>query len=310
MDRVSSVVDGENSNIAENMNKPPISPKPLSTTLKPSQRNLESRKVNPIHQLNEKLEAQAVLIQKLVSDAEAKDKTIASLQKRLLKVEADQVKTDSLLFIKDNVSKLLSQRITNLEQYTRRYSVIVKGIPYERNEKYDVLKEQVMKVIEQANSETTFEDVDKFHRNGTRDGMYQDVIVRFKSHSAKENFYNKRKTIQLERIKIQPSLSSDRKKLLGAANDFVQSFKSAPGAYVNCPDFAFADVHGNLLVKMSNRTDNGLFFKFDSLDQLTKIIQLNNHSEADNVFEETMQLNEEDDEDLTVIVPATTAFIS
>ena len=80
-----------------------------------------------------------------------------------------------------------------LQQYTRRYSVVVSGIEKKRGEKFEDLKKEIEGLVEKVQSSTTMEDVDKFHRNGpNRDGE-QEVIVRFKSHSAKEAFYRKRK---------------------------------------------------------------------------------------------------------------------
>ena len=277
------------SHVTDGAKKPPLSPKPLLPLQKPLQRNSDTNKPNPIMILTERLEEQDVVINRLIADSNMKDEMISSLEKRLRIVEGDQIKTESLLFIRDNVSRLLSKRITQLEQYTRRYSVVVKGIEYDRQEKYESLREQVVQVIEQANSGTTFEDVDKFHRNGPRNGTKQDVIIRFKSHSAKEQFYNKRKTIKLERVKVQPSLSPDTKKLLNDANEFIDSFKSSPDAFQNCPNFALPDIHGNLLVKMAKRTEDGMFFRFDGLEQLATIIQnLNRDVVAGAEYDKTM----------------------
>ncbi len=288
--------------VIDDEKKPPISPKPVNTNVT-ARKNSDAWKTNFYQLLSERLEEQEALIQKFIADAVIKDAKILSLEKRLLKVEADQVKTDSLMYIKDNVTDLLSKRINQLEQYTRRYSVVVKGIPYERNEKYDSLKEQITKIIEQANCETSIDDVDKFHRNGPRDGTSQDVIIRFKSHSAKEDLYNKRKTIKLERIKIQPSLSPETKRLLGAANDLVGTYtgkhdtSDARVSYKNCPDFVFSDIHGNLLVKMSQRTENGMFFRFDSLVNLQTIIQNNNRCESDEILDRIMTEEGDDDDE-------------
>ena len=140
-------------------------------------------------------------------------------------------------------------------------------------------------------------DVDKFHRNGPKDGDNQDIIIRFKSHSAKEEFYAKRKTIpSSSRIKVQPSLSPETKKLLSASSDYVDDFKSynevAEGEkkMKNCPDFTFADVHGNLLVKFSERTADGMFFRYNSMQQLSLLIQkYNEREDAENEFEKTME---------------------
>ena len=58
----------------------------------------------------------------------------------------------------------------------------------------------------------------------------------------------------------------------------------------NCPDFTFADVHGNLLVKFSERTADGMFFRYNSLQQLSLLIQkYNEREDAENEFEKTME---------------------
>ena len=46
------------------------------------------------------------------------------------------------------------------------------------------------------------EDVDKLHRVGPPKQGKQDIIVRFKSHTAKENFF-KRKKIYIKTLKCE-----------------------------------------------------------------------------------------------------------
>lgn len=216
----------EKSVITDMNNKPAISPKPISL-------QQERKRPNPIPQLqqqldlqNQQLEMQDRLVRRLVAEVEKKDDILAKMEVRLRKLEGEQIKFESLLFVKDNVSKLLSQRINQLEQYSRRYSVIVKGIPFERNERFGGLKENVKKLVEHSESDTTFDDVDKFHRNGPKIDGEQEVIIRFKSHSAKEDFYKKRKSVQEAapgRVRIQPSLSSETKRLLNVANEEIRT---------------------------------------------------------------------------------------
>ena len=169
----------------------------------------------------------------------------------------------------------MSNRITELEQYTRRYSVIIKGIERkEKKESLDSLKNEVKRILEKCDSATSFEDVDKFHRNAPRSGNDQDVIIRFKSHSAKEEFFEKRKTINLNGVKVQPSLSGERKKLLAQASDLVKEYNEGPAnALKNPPEFAYANMHGNLLVKFKHKTDDGLFIRFNTLEELREVLQ-------------------------------------
>ena len=43
----------------------------------------------------------------------------------------------------------------------------------------------------------------------------------------------------------------------------------------NPPDFVYADVHGNLKLKMSKKTKKGFFFNFNSIEQLRFLINVN-----------------------------------
>ena len=45
---------------------------------------------------------------------------------------------------------------------------------------------------------------------------------------------------------------------------------------INPPEFVYADVHGNLKVKMSHEVRGRAFFKFNSITELAKIIEKNN----------------------------------
>ena len=51
-------------------------------------------------------------------------------------------------------------------------------------------------ILKEAASSTKMEDVDKLHRVGPPKPGKQDIIVRFKSHTAKENFFKRKKYIK------------------------------------------------------------------------------------------------------------------
>ena len=103
--------------------------------------------------------------------------------------------------------------------------------------------------------------------------------------------------MNLGALKVQPSLSPATKKLLGEANGFVGTF-TADG-YRNCPDFVFPDVHGNLLVKMAHRTDKGMFFRFNNLDELSRIIASKNcNDEAEESYDAVMKKLMEEEVDV------------
>lgn len=199
---------------------------------------------------------------------------IQKLNQEVSHLKTAKIHTESVLVMKDKVHELLAKRITHLEQYTRRYSVVVKGIDFTDNEKRNgKLKEEVMNLIQDSNCTTTFEDVDKYHRNGPRFEKKQDILIRFKSHSAKESFYRARKSIKRTGIKIQPSLSSETYTLLDDAKTMIGSYEHYEDLR-NPPDFVMADLHGNLWVKFKEETkDNQLFYRFDSLERLRETIE-------------------------------------
>ena len=176
---------------------------------------------------------------------------------------------NALQAVRDRVTDELKMQLVDLQQYTRRYSAIVHGIQKNEKESYHTLKTHVEDILDEVNSETIYNDVDKFHRIGRIENGYQDIVIRFKSHTAKENFYEKRKQIKRKGIKIRPSLAPERKKLLNEANKAIEDYTNI----INPPDFVYADIHGNLKVKMKHRDlKNRLFFKFRSITDLNEVI--------------------------------------
>ena len=115
-------------------------------------------------------------------------------------------------------------------------------------------------------------DINKVHRNGPAKGAEQDVILRFKSHSAKESFYKARKSLGVNRrdVKVRPSLAPAQKTLLNDARDYLDSQKNS--ILPNAPEFVFANIHGQVQVKMSQKCKNGLFVTIKSLEHLTSVI--------------------------------------
>ena len=229
-------------------------------------------------------------VNRLSRESLEKDEKMKKMEERIAHLEYEQTKHLSYFIIHENTTELLQQRISQLEQYTRRYSVIVKGI--ERppgQEQHTVLAEEVKKIIESANS-VPFTEVDKFHRNGPRrDDNDQDVIIRFKSHAAKESFYNSRKNLPNKNLKIQPSLSPERKKFLEKAREELKTYHGDAEAenYSNPPHFVLPDQHGNLLLKFEHKTKDGLFLRFNSLQELHGlIVKYNARAETETAYRE------------------------
>ena len=60
------------------------------------------------------------------------------------------------------------------------------------------------------------------------------------------------------------------------AQDHIKGYLDNDGDYLqgmtNPPDFVFANVHGELQVKMQKRVKKGMFFSFSSIMQLSSVI--------------------------------------
>ena len=132
--------------------------------------------------------------------------------------------------VRDHIVEGLKGEIQRLQQYTGRYYVAVSGIEKKREEKPEELREIVLKLVSEVKSNTGEHDIDKFQRNGrVHDDKKQDIIIRFKSHAAKEAFYKARKSLPPTRnnTKIRPSLSPNQKTLLHEAQSVIEEFHLA-----------------------------------------------------------------------------------
>ncbi len=94
--------------------------------------------------------------------------------------------------MKDRVIDELREQLNKTQQYCRRYSVSIAGIKKDHNEKFENLEKEIHSLVLKTNGEVTVDDIDKFHRDGPQYGFNkQDVILRFKSHAAREASYKK-----------------------------------------------------------------------------------------------------------------------
>ena len=117
--------------------------------------------------------------------------------------------------------------------------------------------------------------MDKFHRVGPKKGNTQNIIAHFTSHTAKENFFLRRKQIKRRGVKIQSSLAPGRRELLEEATEFIQEFETHDYDVSNKPHFVFADMYGTLKLKMAMPVKGRMFFNFSSIDELSKLIEKN-----------------------------------
>ena len=237
---------------------------------------LTPRRELSLQSLSDALEAQQLQITSQSARIDKQAVTIELLHREIKSLKRESQMINAANMMKDCVIKSLQGEVHRLQQYTRRYSVVISGIDKPRGkEDIEELKKKVETIVTNVNCDTKAEDIDKLHRNGPAKGKDQEVIVRFKSHSAKETLYKNRSNLNDRNIKIKPSLSPHNKSLLRDAQELVSSYTTANGlvsGMTNPPDFAFANVHGDLQVKMKKRTRKGMFFGFSSIEQLAMLI--------------------------------------
>ena len=202
---------------------------------------------------------------------------LEKLETRINTLEAELFQVKGTLIMRENVVAALRGEINRLQQFTRRYAVIVVGIEKEEGERAEDLRTLVENLITEVDCTVTMDDVDKFHRNGPLKGKNQEIIIRFKSHRAKEELYRNRKSLTRRTVKIRPSLTHEQKMLLEEATRTVDEFKkfNAP----NPPEYIFADVHGNIKLKLEKDTSRGKFIAISSIDQLGSVLQSVNAEE-------------------------------
>ena len=194
--------------------------------------------------------------------------------RRINELETQVHLLEAKVFIKDRVSDELLNEINRLEQRNRRPCIIVEGIDKKKGENADDLRSHIENVLEQVETDVSLGDVDKFHRNGpVHDGKRQDIIVRFKTHAAKEKVYRARKKTQ-NKVRITPSLTRRNKDLLKDSKQFIKDFQYDVSNTNNPPEYVFSNIHGEITLKFKKETKRGMFVTFDTLEQLQFILHM------------------------------------
>ena len=131
---------------------------------------------------------------------EAQSKALASKLKREIEELKQQVKE------RDAAIASLRAKVDDLEQYTRRNSVRIMGIPETSNEDIDKITIAIAKKI---GAEIDIDQIDRSHRVGLKkDGGARPIIVKFTSYRAKaELTSNRRKLATVSADKLFPSLN-------------------------------------------------------------------------------------------------------
>ena len=93
----------------------------------------------------------------------------------------------------------------------------------------------------------------------------QNIIVRFKSHSSRYACLLKKKSLKSN--KIAPNLTRKRGKMLFDANKVIKDKELSSSI-----QFCFANIHGDLQVRLAEPIDGTKVHPFDSLKQLDEFL--------------------------------------
>ena len=156
---------------------------------------------------------------------------------------------------------ILADKLDDLEQYGRRLSVRVYGIPPVEKETGEDVRNKVLKIISDAKIDVPANFVDRAHRIGkvvTIDGTKkQSVIVRFNNFHYRTMFYKARKDI---RYGVSFDLTKSRLDLLNKARERIKDVVGIK--------FAYSDINCVLRVF----TESGRHMSFKTIADLEEII--------------------------------------
>ena len=175
---------------------------------------------------------------------------------------------ESKMAICEVVNSNLSIEVDRLDQYARRSNIIIKNINLPDDPKQETnedIKNIVKKVLkDELKLPASILDVDKFHRNGMikNNGIKkaQNVIVRFKTHTSRYACLSKKK--ELKSNKIAPNLTRKRGKMLFDASKIIKD------KMLTQIDFVFANIHGDLHVRLAEPIEGSKVHPFNSLKHL------------------------------------------
>ena len=187
---------------------------------------------------------------------------LAALEKRVETLE-------SMNAVMAEVNKHLQKEVDRLDQYGRRHSIVIRNVelPAEK-EKPEEIQEMVNNIISKdMKCATEAKDIDKTHRVGrvrTLDNgkKAQNIVVRFRSHKSRYNVYFKKDNLK-NGLKIGPHLTNHRGKLL---------YDSQFASDIDGVEFTYANLHGDICVRLSTAFKERQVHQFTSLEELNQIL--------------------------------------
>ena len=173
-----------------------------------------------------------------------RDKKITTLQTR-----------NTVLETRLNECKI---KIDDNEQYSRRHTVRIEGLPKKYKESNDDLFDAVYSEINKLGLDIEANDIDRIHRSGVpyndeRGRKQQTTLVKFTSWYYQDQLFEARKR---SKFFVKPDLTKRREKLFEYARGKIKNDADV-STTVN---YVYVDCNCNLMAS----TSNGRFFKFNT----------------------------------------------
>ena len=205
--------------------------------------------------------------QQMLKRLEKAEENIKVLENAKTELEKRVEVLEAKVVVAENTSEKLRLEVDRLDQYQRRSNVLLKFADLPKNNTEAKDKELVKNILEKelkiANCVST---IDKMHRVGkirTRDNKQnQDIIVRFKTHHSRYTVMKSRK--DAKSAKIRPNLTKHRNDLQYNASELVKDIESVK--------FVYANIHGDLILRLNEEIDGKEDFPFNSMDKLKSLL--------------------------------------
>lgn len=195
------------------------------------------------------------------------DGVVSSLKNRITLVEeSNEILRKENKILIDRVSELEKARI-EAEQYSRRNSLRISGIPESALEAGESTDEIVLNLCKDLGANVNINEIDRSHRSGKPGGAKpRPILVKFISYRARQKLYQVRRELKefkgREGVFVNEDLTKERSHVLFNARSLVRSSK-LEGAWSQ---------DGTVLVKIAAQNHVGF-----------KILRVYNQSDLDNL---------------------------
>ena len=186
-----------------------------------------------------------------------------ALESRIETLEASEA-------VLKTVTANLRNELDSLDQYGRRSNILIRNVEINDRDNKETDQQKIETIVNDIISKdlklpACVGSIDKLHRVGPKkehqNKKFQNIVVRFTSHRARYQVYRK-KTELKKNFKFNPHLTKKHGKLLHETIELA--------AKLDCIDFAYANIHGDVCVRLTAAVDGTESISLQSTSQLLK----------------------------------------